>query len=119
MGKEACLAHTRLTGLSAERRNRRGECIEQRTEVEPFMAAVESGAGEVFQVVRDESILSSILLLIAERGAYYQSAGTSPEGMASGASHLLVYEIANFLSDRWWIFSISVASIRRVPDWQD
>jgi hypothetical protein len=45
-------------------------------------------------------VLSSVLVLTAECGAYYQTAGTSPEGMACGASPFLIHEIARYLQER-------------------
>jgi len=43
---------------------------------------------------RDES---SLLLLRSAHTAYFQSAGTSPQGMHIGASHFLVYEVCREL----------------------
>jgi len=42
-------------------------------------------------------VFLSLLVLTAEKGGYYQSAGTTPEGMQRGASHLLLYETAMLL----------------------
>jgi GNAT acetyltransferase-like protein len=96
----ACQEHARLIGMSLERRKSRGESVPQDIQVQSFVAMVQSGAGELFQAVLDGVVLSSILVLTAARGAYYQSAGTSPQGMARGASHFLVYEIANTLREQ-------------------
>jgi hypothetical protein len=96
----ACQEHARLIGMSLERRKSRGESVPQAIQVQSFVAMVQSGAGELFQAVLDGVVLSSILVLTAVCGAYYQSAGTSPQGMARGASHFLVYEIANTLREQ-------------------
>lgn len=97
--REACLTHARLVAASLERRRLRGEPVAQddQQQARPYVALVESGAGELFQAVFKGKILSSVLVLLAERGAYYHSAGTDPEGLTCGASHFLVYEIANEL----------------------
>jgi lipid II:glycine glycyltransferase (peptidoglycan interpeptide bridge formation enzyme) len=58
---------------------------------------VQQGAGNIVQAVKGDRILSSALVLKAEQGAYYQSGGTSAEGMACGASHYLLVEIARAL----------------------
>jgi hypothetical protein len=96
----ACQEHARLIGASMARRQKRGEAVPERSTAQSFVAYTRQGAGELFQAVHDGEVLSSILVLLAERGAYYQSAGTSPAGMACGASHFLVYEIAKSLQDQ-------------------
>src|SRR6185503_9533413 len=62
-----------------------------------FVAMMESGASEVLQMADDAEVLSSLLVLRCERGAYLQSAGTSPAGLSCGASPLLIYEAAQLL----------------------
>ena len=78
---------------SLERRRERGEKVLKvnAEDVSPFLL---SGAAQIFQAVLEGEVVSSILLLMAPKGAYYQSAGTTPKGMASGASHFLIYETA-------------------------
>lgn len=98
--EQACHEHARLTSASMERRKNRGETVPADIQVRAFMAHTRTGAGELFQVVLGDKVLSSILILLAERGAYYQSAGTSPEGMACSASPFLVYETALILQSR-------------------
>jgi len=56
-----------------------------------------SRAGELFQTLKDDRVLSSILILRSSQGAYYQSAGTLPEGMKLGASAFLVSSVAAIL----------------------
>ena len=92
----ACRAHVGLMQASLERRRQRGETVPDDHEetLRQTLALVESGVGTVFQARDDESVCSSILVLRAARGGYYQSAGSSPDGMSRGASHLLVLEIA-------------------------
>lgn len=91
---DAAAAHEALIGESMSRRRLRGESVPDehaRSETEALLA---SGAGELFQAVRGETVVSSVLVLSASEGAYYQSAGTSPEGMEMGASHFLIHGIA-------------------------
>lgn len=98
--EEACHQHARLVELSMGRRKRRGESVREEVDVHSFVAMTNTGAGELFQAFLDGRVVSSIFVLIANKGGYYQSAGTSSEGMACGASHLLVHEIANTLKAR-------------------
>lgn len=93
----ACVEHARLVLGSMGRRKNRGESVPQNIQAHSFVAMTQSGVGEVFQASLNDEVLSSVLVLMAEKGAYYHSAGTSPEGMASGASHFVIYEIANTL----------------------
>jgi lipid II:glycine glycyltransferase (peptidoglycan interpeptide bridge formation enzyme) len=58
-----------------------------------------NGAGDLFQVVRDDAVLSSMLVIMSRAGAYYHSAGTSQEGMEIGASHFLVHSVARTLQE--------------------
>ena len=93
----ACGDHAGLVEVSMGRRRGRGESAPGDIETRSFEALFRSGAGELFQAVSDGSVMSSVLVLRAERGAYYQSAGTTADGMACGASHFLLYETANTL----------------------
>lgn len=95
--EQACEEHARLGRASMLRRNNRGESVTLDIQAERFLALIESGAGELYQATGDSEVLSSVLVLKAEKGAYYQSAGTSPEGMKIGASHFLIYNIAEAL----------------------
>ncbi|WP_447977178.1 GNAT family N-acetyltransferase [Candidatus Nitrospira bockiana] len=96
---DACRVHLALMAASMERREARGERVPGMGagQLEEVTALVETGAGEVFQAAAGEEVFSSILLLRAQAGAYYHSAGTSQAGMARGASHFLVYGIAELL----------------------
>jgi len=93
-------AHLRLIESSLERRRERGEDAQAGDLAERVAALAGAGAGELFQASLDGEVLSSIFVLLAERGGYYQSAGTSPEGMARGASHFLVHHVAEDLRGR-------------------
>jgi len=60
---------------------------------------IETGAGELFQAVAGGEILSSAVVMRAAQGAFYESSGTSPEGMKCGASQFLIYSIARALRE--------------------
>jgi ribosomal protein S18 acetylase RimI-like enzyme len=97
---QACRDHLRLVQSSLDRRKARGETVDNRGEAETFMTYARNGLAEWFQAVKAGEVLSSILVLKAERGGYYQSAGTTSEGMAQGASSFLICETATALRDR-------------------
>lgn len=92
-----CRDHVELIGASMSRRERRGEDIHQSAESRRYTRLIESGAGELFQMTGNGAVLSSVLILKARAGGYYDSAGTTPEGMSAGASHFLIHEIAEAL----------------------
>lgn len=89
----ACDIHGEMVNASLVRREQRGEEAEY-SSVAGFRALLGSGAGELFQVRLEGEVVSSLLLLHGPKGSYYCSAGTSPEGMKSGASAFLIAETA-------------------------
>ena len=89
--------HVGLIGHSAERRVARGESVSMHADIPQYRAFLENGSGELFQVIRDGQVLSSVLVLSSPLTGYYQSAGTSAEGMNAGASHFLIHTIAETL----------------------
>lgn len=91
---DTCREHSQLMGLSQERRRKRGEVIAAKSSVATLMPFLEWGCGELFQAAKENQVFSSILVLRAPKGAYYQSAGTSLEGMSLGASHFLISSLA-------------------------
>ena len=91
--------HVGLMLDSMRRRAERGEPVPLTIDARPFEALLRSGAAELFQALDGDEVRSSLLVLRATRGAYYQSAGTTLVGMEQGASHLLVWEIATVLRD--------------------
>lgn len=93
----ACAVHAHLQNASMERRAVRGEEVVADAHVRNFKALLQNGAGEIFRAKKGDNVLSSILVLRAARGAYYHSAGTNSEGMAVGASHFLISQIAEAL----------------------
>ena len=98
---KACEIHAALIGLSMSRRQERGERVSADTPSAMFRHFLETGAGVLFQAALPGGpVLSSVLVLLAARGAYYHSAGTSPDGMTQGASQLLIATVAERLRDR-------------------
>lgn len=109
----ACRLHVSLMSSSMTRRRERGEQVPDDAAIHlaEVTALAQRGAGELFQAVVDGRVVSSILVLQSARGGYYHSAGTSPEGMSCGASHLLVHEIAVTLhAEEKWQFNLGGAS---------
>ncbi|HLK32292.1 MAG TPA: GNAT family N-acetyltransferase [Terriglobales bacterium] len=90
----ACDEHLRLMKASMERRAKNGESVPLELDAALPRALLSSSLGELFQVTDGSRILSSLLLLRASAGAYYQSAGTLPAGMEVGASPFLIAEVA-------------------------
>jgi hypothetical protein len=98
---ESLADHERMIGHSRDRRAASGKPVSTSSdETKEHFAYLESGAGELFQAVRNDHVVSSILLLRSARTAYYQSAGTSPQGMRIGASHFLIHAVCRQLSRR-------------------
>ncbi len=89
--------HVALMNASLERRAKRGEAVGSSRQDARLSALLSNGAGELFQATNGQQILSSILILRASQGAYYESAGTLPEGMKIGASPFLVSRVAAIL----------------------
>lgn len=91
--------HLALTDASLARRERRGEHVQTGDpQLASWRVLLETGAASLYQARLGDEVLSSILLLKAREGAYYHSAGTSPEGMRLGASQMLIFEVATRLS---------------------
>lgn len=97
--RPACVSHASLMTASMTRRMARGESVSgvPAPSVNHF---VSSNAGTLYQALQGDIVMSSVLVLHSERGAYYHSAGTSPEGMAVGASHFLIYNVARSLAQK-------------------
>lgn len=91
--------HLAMCRQSMSRRESRGEAVTSVADGPEIPGLVRNGAGDIFQVVRDNTILSSMLVILSQTGAYYHSAGTSQEGMQIGASHFLVHSVARTLRD--------------------
>ena len=98
-GDSALATHLRLTDASLIRREQRGEDVRLgESQASGWGVLLETGAGCLYQARLGEEVLSSILVLKASDGAYYHSAGTSPDGMRLGASQLLIFDVATRLA---------------------
>jgi Acetyltransferase (GNAT) domain len=89
--------HQGLIGHSMDRRRFRGENVPAVEASLDAITLIESGAGNLYQAVAGDTVLSSALVLRAPQGAYGHSTGTSPEGMKVGASHYLIHSISKEL----------------------
>ena len=90
--------HIDLMDLSMDRRKERGEEVSGRVQHRYYEAMLKAGAGEFFQALDPAgTTLSSVFFIRSKGAAYYQSAGTSPEGMALGASPFLIWSTAEQL----------------------
>jgi hypothetical protein len=87
-------AHVALHINSMDRRTLRGENVAQSFERSTRTALLTSGAGELFQAMLGDEVVSSLLVLRSPTGAYCESSGNSATGMKIGASHFLRYETA-------------------------
>lgn len=89
--------HVALIDASMDRRARRGEDVSRAGGAAQIAAYLRTGAGVCARAVRGGETLSSMFVLLAEKGGYYHSAGGSPDGMATGASPFLVAEVLTWL----------------------
>ena len=107
----ALAEHVSLMELSRVRRIKRGERIEFEQNAALSHALLSTGAGELFQAVESQQVISSVLVLRSQAGAYYQSAGTSQRGMAIGASPFLISRICEVLrQEEIRVFNLGGAS---------
>jgi len=98
--EEAMSSHLTLIRSSLSRRLRRGERSWKNTNLERISTLVGGGHGALYQAGRDRCVLSSKLVLDVGDSAFYESGGTSPDGMRIGASQLLMSEIIRDLAAR-------------------
>lgn len=94
---DALDAHAEAVMGSKLRRARRGENTTLSSDITLLSNQIRNGAGELFQAILNDKVVSSSFVYITEQGAYYGSAGTTPEGMQCGASHFLLHEIMQAL----------------------
>jgi lipid II:glycine glycyltransferase (peptidoglycan interpeptide bridge formation enzyme) len=95
---DACFEHMHLFSSSMERRAKQGAVVPLEKSASAFIPLVEEKAAKIFQAVKAQRVLSSSIVLIAPKGAYYYSAGTREEGRECGASHFLVAAAAQSLA---------------------
>jgi lipid II:glycine glycyltransferase (peptidoglycan interpeptide bridge formation enzyme) len=91
---DACKWHVRLIDASLRRRTLRGEVVDPVKAGTSYHALLAAGAADLFQAVKDGNVIASNMVLLAPHAGYNHSQGASLEGMACGAAHFLVHEIA-------------------------
>ena len=96
---DAVEVHQTLIGRSMDRRRSRGEDVPAVESSLDAITLLECGAGELYQALAGDAVLSSALVLRAPLGAYGHSTGTSPEGMKVGASHYLIHTVSELLRE--------------------
>lgn len=90
--------HLALIGNSMTRRAARGENVPSRINRRYYESMLQAKAGVFARAVHQGKTLSSIFLLQSQSSSYYQSAGTSAEGMEHGSSVFLIYQTAQELA---------------------
>jgi len=86
--------HLLLMKSSMTRRQARGESVSYDDSHKNLRRFLETGFCRLFFAVLGSETVSSMLVARSKQGAYLYTSGTSPEGMAVGASHFLIHEIA-------------------------
>lgn len=99
-GNQAWQEHAAAVSASMQRRRSRGEHVAEIHRSAFFEALLLNGRAELFQAAIDDRVLSSALVISADKGAYYFWAGTREEGMALGASHFLIHSISVRLQEQ-------------------
>jgi hypothetical protein len=109
---EGLADHLSMCGHSLTRRKERGEVVPSVGDNPEFSDVLLQGAGELFQAIHNDAVLSSLLVLRARTGAYYHSAGTNQQGMEIGASHFLVHTVARTLQEETLkVFNLGGAAV--------
>jgi len=109
--KISIMNHLNLMKKSMIRRKERGENVIIPNSINFQNLLLESKLGELFQVSKNDSVLSSVLVVKINKHAYTQTSGNSPKGMKIGTSHFLRFELANLLKKEGFIiFNIGGAS---------
>ncbi len=94
---KSCADHTVRVNHSLQRLRDRGDAVGRDVDAGEIRSLVQSGAGVIYSAVKDGEVLSSLLVLRSERGAYFQTSATSNAGRLCGASHFLCYEVGRKL----------------------
>jgi Acetyltransferase (GNAT) domain len=87
-------AHIALHMHSMLRREARGEEVPLEFARVGPLAYLEAGAGSLYQAILRDEVVSSLMILRSATGAYFESGGSSSEGMRIGASHFLLFQTA-------------------------
>lgn len=89
--------HVGLANSSLDRRRGKGDLIDSAIELAEVDAFIDCGAGEIVQLIGDNTVHATMLIARSPKGGYAQSSGTSSYGRENGASHFLFYEAARLL----------------------
>lgn len=81
------------------RRKNRGEEVSSPRYSPLWEALLMHGAAELFQSTDGGKVVGSMLIVSSRCSAYYQTGGTSLEGMAKGAASFLTIEVARALRE--------------------
>jgi len=110
----AIRAHVNLCRLSVDRRENRGEAIEGLITREAATSLVVNSGARLFQATLNGQILSSDLVVFVGPYAFYDSGGTSPEGMQIGSSYFLMASMIEHLKqDNMRILNLGVGAENR------
>jgi hypothetical protein len=91
--------HAALMGRSLDRHKSLGANVVANVDTESLRALLRHGAATLYRATLEGRVLSSASVLRSKTGAYYHTAGNHPDGLALGASHLLLYEISRRLTE--------------------
>lgn len=94
---EAFANHEKVVLSSRSRLAARGDSVPADLSLVRHRALVSSGAAVFFQAFLKDEPVSSILVLLAPKGAYPDSSGTNEEGRKCGAGHYLRHELSLWL----------------------
>lgn len=109
---EAVARHCDLIEASLARRAQRGEQIKNKDYTDYVNSLLEKGAGRLYQAAIGGAVVSSKFVFFLGDAAFWDSSGTSPEGMRLGASQFLMFEMMQLLrADGLRVLNLDVASV--------
>lgn len=107
---KSCTDHAARVNRSLQRLRDRGDAVGRDVDAGEIRALVRSGSGIIYSAERDGEVLSSLLVLRSEKGAYFQTSATSEVGRSCGASHFLCFEVGRKLqSENVRVFNLGGA----------
>jgi ribosomal protein S18 acetylase RimI-like enzyme len=107
----ACEDLVHLSRASMQRRSGRGEDVPAHVDTSITKAMLETGGAEAFRAILEGQCVSIVIVMRAAQGGYLHASGTHPDGMKTGASHFLNYQIAKTLQEEGCeLYNLSGAS---------
>jgi lipid II:glycine glycyltransferase (peptidoglycan interpeptide bridge formation enzyme) len=95
---DAVKSHLVVCEASGERRATRGENVAYLPEEENVRRLLEDPrSAAVYQAAIDKKVVSSMIVVFVGEYAFFDTAGSSPEGMGFGASHYLMSKVIDEL----------------------